>query len=131
MAQTDVTTKQGQNLQAREEGAPAQKYLRPAVNIVETDEGLMLTADLPGATREGLQVNMEGDILTISAPMSITIPGTPVYQEFQPTTYFRQFAMPDIFDHTKARADLSNGILTVRVPKKEAAKPHRIEIQTS
>ena len=117
------------NVQAREETRSKEKYIRPAVNIIETEEGLVLTADIPGAAKETLDVNVEKGILTISAPTSHTMPGQPVYQEFELANYYRQFSIPESLDHEKARADFTNGILTLTVPKAEAAKPKRIEVK--
>jgi HSP20 family molecular chaperone IbpA len=117
------------NVQTREETRSQEKYIRPAVNIIETEEGLVLTADIPGAAKENLDVNVEKGILTISAPTSHSMPGQSVYQEFELANYYRQFSIPESLDHVKARADFTNGILTLTVPKAEAAKPKRIEIK--
>ena len=117
------------NVQTREETRSDDKYIRPAVNIIETEEGLILTADIPGATKEGLNVNVEKGILTVSAPVSHALPGRPVYQEFELANYYRQFAIPESLDHEKAKAEFNNGILTLRVPKAEIAKPKRIEVR--
>ena len=117
------------NVQAREETRSKEKYIRPAVNIIETEEGLVLTADIPGAAKETLDVNVEKGILTISAPTSHSMPGQAVYQEFELANYYRQFSIPESLDHEKARADFTNGILTLTVPKAEAAKPKRIDVK--
>ena len=116
------------DVQTREETRSTDRFLRPAVNIVETEEGLLLTADIPGATKEKLDVNVEKGILTITAPIGYQATGTPVYQEFELATYFRQFTIPESLDHGKAKADYHNGILTVRIPKSEAALPRKIEV---
>jgi len=116
-------------VQTREETRSTENYIRPAVNIIETDEGLVLTADLPGATKEGLDVNVEKGILTIVAPAHHTVPGQSAYREFELATYYRQFSIPESLDHEKARAEYTNGILTLRVPKAEVAKPKRIEVK--
>lgn len=55
--------------------------------------------------------------------------GTPAYSEFQLGNYYRQFTIPESLDHQKAKADFVNGILTLRSPKAEIAKPRRIEVQ--
>ena len=118
-----------QNVQAREETRSNERYLRPAVNIIEDEEGLVLTADIPGAAKEALDVNVEKGILTISAPARHTVPGTSAYREFELANYYRQFTIPESLDHEKARADYVNGILTLWVPKAEVAKPKRIAVQ--
>ncbi|HZV83204.1 MAG TPA: Hsp20/alpha crystallin family protein [Geobacteraceae bacterium] len=116
------------NIPAREETRSSEKYIKPAVNIIETEQGLTLTADIPGASRETLDVNVEKGILTISAPVKRSVPGTPLYTEFELFNYYRQFSISESLAHDKATADLSNGILTLKVPKAEAAKPRKIEI---
>lgn len=117
------------NLQTREETRSSEKYIKPAVNIVETDEGLILTADVPGAAKESLAVSVEKGILTINAQVSHDMPGQPVYTEFQLASYYRQFSIPETLDQQRARADLANGILTLQIPKAEAAKPRKIEVK--
>lgn len=115
----------------REETRSSEKFIKPAVNIIETEEGLTLTADVPGAAKNALEVNVEKGILTISAPVTRSMPGNPTYSEFELASYYRQFSIPESLDHEKAKADLVNGILTLRVPKAEVAKPRKIEITVS
>ncbi len=119
------------NLRAREETRSNDKFVKPAVNIIETEEGLTLAADVPGASKDTLEVNVEKGILTISAPVSRGMPGTRNYTEFELATYYRQFSIPETLDHTNAKAELVNGVLTLRIPKAEAAKPRKIEIKVS
>ncbi len=117
------------SVQTREEMRSNERYIRPAVNIIETEEGLVLTADIPGAAKEGLDVNVEKGILTISAPARHTLPGTSAYREFELANYYRQFSIPESLDHEKSRAEYVNGILTLRIPRAEVAKPRRIEVK--
>ena len=130
MAANSLTERNDErNIQTREETRSNDKYIRPAVNILETEEALILTADMPGATKESLEVNFEKGILTISAPVTHTMPGQPDYTEFELADYYRQFTIPESLAHEKARAEFKNGILTLRVPKAELAKPKKIEIR--
>ena len=117
------------NVQKREETRSNERYIRPAVNIIETEEGLVLTADIPGASKESLDVNVEKGILTIIAPAQHKVPGTSAYREFELASYYRQFTIPESLDHEKAHADYVYGILTLRIPKAEVAKPKRIAVQ--
>jgi len=130
MAANSLTERNDErNIQPGEETRSNEKYIRPAVNILETEEALVLTADMPGATKESLEVNFEKGILTISAQVSHTMPGQTDYTEFELGNYYRQFTIPESLTHEKARADFKNGILTLRVPKAESAKPKRIEVR--
>jgi len=118
-------------LQAREETRSSDKYLKPAVNIIETENGLTLTADIPGASKETLDINVEKGILTINAPLARSVPGSTVYAEFELAPYYRQFSIPESLNHDKASAELANGILTLKIPKAEAAKPRKIDISVA
>ena len=130
MAANSLTERNDErNVQSREETRSNERYIRPAVNIIETEEGLVLTADIPGASKDALDVNVEKGILTISAPARHTVPGTSAYREFELSSYYRQFTIPESLDHEKAHADYANGILTLRIPKAEVAKPRKIEVQ--
>lgn len=115
--------------QSREETRAPERFLRPAVSIVEDEAGLLLTADLPGTTKEALDIHVEKGILTINAPVSRQMPGRPVYSEFEWAPYYRQFQIPDLIDQTKVKAEFNNGVLTLQLPKAEAAKPRRIDVQ--
>lgn len=119
------------DLQPREETRSQEKFIKPAVNIIETEDGLVLTADIPGAAKDALEVNVEKGILTISAGASRVMPGIPGYTEFELASYYRQFSIPEGLDQTKAKAELANGILTLHIPKAEAAKPRKIEVKVS
>lgn len=119
------------NEQGREETRSSEKFIKPAVNIIETEEGLTFAADVPGASRDTLEINVEKGILTISAPVTRKMPGSIGYSEFDLVSYYRQFSIPEGLDHEKAKADLNNGILTLRVPKAEVAKPRRVEVKVA
>ena len=130
MAANSLTERNDErNVQAREETRSNERFIRPAVNIIEDGDGLVLTADIPGAAKESLDINVEKGILTISAPAQHTVPGTSAYREFELASYYRQFTIPESLDHEKAHADYMNGILTLRIPKAEVAKPKRIAVQ--
>lgn len=133
MAADNLTKRNNESsVQAREETRSNENFIRPAVNIIETDEGLVLTADIPGAAKESLDVNVEKGILTISAPVQHTMPGNPTYREFELTgSYYRQFTIPESLDHEKAKAEYINGILTLRVPKAQAVKPKKIAVKVA
>lgn len=118
-----------QSVQSREETRAGERYIRPAVDIIETEAGLTLLADIPGAVKEQLDVNVEKGVLTISAPAVRTMPGRSVLKEFETAPYYRQFSIPEVLDHEKAEADYTNGLLTLKIPKAEAAKPRRINIK--
>lgn len=131
MADKITQRNDNKHVHTREDTRSGEHYIRPAVNIIETGDGLTLTADIPGAAKERLDVNVEKGILTISAPASRTMPGNPVFKEFETAPYYRQFSIPEVLDHEKAEADYANGLLTLKIPKAKAAKPRKIEIKVA
>lgn len=92
---------------------------------------MTLTADIPGAAKDTLDINVDQGILTIYAPVSRSMPGQPVYTEFELAPYYRQFSIPEVLDLKKVKADFANGILTLHLTKAEAAKPHKIAIKAA
>jgi HSP20 family protein len=132
MAANSLTERdQERNVQQREETRAPERFLRPAVNIIEEESGLVLTADLPGASKENIDINVEKGILTINAPVTRDLPGRPVYTEFEWAPYYRQFQIPDLIDTSAVKAEFNNGVLRLQLPKADAAKPRRIEVSVA
>lgn len=132
MADTSVAKRDDEkSLQSREETRANERYIKPAVNIFETDDGLTLIADIPGAAKNTLDINVEKGILTLNAPVSRSMPGRSLYTEFEFAHYYRQFSIPETLDHEKAKAEFSDGVLTLKVPMAEAAKPRKIEVKVA
>jgi len=117
------------NLQTREDTRASERYITPAVDIIETDDGLTLIADIPGAAKDTLNVTVEQGIMTINAPASRSMPGQSIYTEFEIAHYYRQFSIPETLNNEKSKADYKNGQLILKVPVSEAAKPRKIKIK--
>ncbi len=118
------------SLQSREETRPLHSYLIPAVDIYETEEAMVLVADLPGLPRESVGIHVEKGVLTIEGQVDEKGEGEVIYREFSSKPYYRQFRIPDSVDSQKAVADFKNGVLTLTLPRAEKAKPRRIQIAT-
>lgn len=103
------------------------QYISPLVDIFETDEGLTLVADMPGLDDKSLDISIEQNVLTIKgdAPAG---KGEGHLSEFAMAGYWRQFVLSDNFDAEKADAFIKHGVMTLKIPKAEAAKPKRIEV---
>lgn len=118
--------------QVRRDGSePETPALVPLVDVTEDDAGITLVADLPGATRETLSLNVDGDTLTIEAPISLEEPGElrAVYAEVRSGRYRRSFTLSRELDSGRIEASLRDGVLTLRLPKLEEARPRRIEVR--
>jgi len=106
-----------------------ERYMRPPVDIYEAPNGLVLIADLPGVTKDNLEVKVDDGLLTIQAKAADMVPGEPVYREYELAGFFRQFEVVDDIDVEKIKAELKNGVLMLNLPLSEKAKPKRIEVK--
>lgn len=114
----------------QEEASPGEALLLPPVDVVEDEGGITLYADLPGVARENLDLHVDGENLFIDGKISLEMPKEmeATHVEVARSRYRRVFALSREFDTGKLTADLKQGVLTVRIPKAEHAKPRRIEI---
>jgi HSP20 family molecular chaperone IbpA len=132
MAERTVAQYNGEKeIQRKEETRSQERYVTPPVDIYETAEGLVVKADLPGVAKDGLDVQVENNLLTIRAQASHAAPGDLLYREYELAHFFRQFELTDRVDQQKISADLKNGVLTLSLPKAEEAKPRRIDVRLS
>ena len=119
----------GLEREATEQRAVA--HLVPPVDIIEDGEGITVRADLPGVSRENLSIGVDGDTLTVEATVNLGESANvqPVYAEVRTAHYKRSFVLSRDLDTGKINASIRNGVLTLRVPKREQAKPRRVEIK--
>ena len=109
----------------------AEPALLPPVDVLEDSSGITLYADMPGVPKDRLQLRVEGDQLTLEGEMVLAMPaGTePSHAEVQLSRYRRTFTLSKELDADKVSAELSQGVLRVRIPKAEHAQPRRINVQ--
>lgn len=112
-------------------GTPEPRLLfNPPIDIYETPEGLVLYADLPGVTAEGLDLQVQDNRLTLFGRIqgADQSPSNMVHQEYQEGDFLRSFILSDEVDHERIQAKLTNGVLRVDLPRAARAKPRRIEV---
>ena len=101
----------------------------PKTDIYETEEAITLLADLPGVERNQLDINVEDRQLTITGMIKESeAPSEPVYSEYGVGGYTRSFRLGDTIDQSKINASLTDGVLTLVLPKADRLKPRKIEI---
>jgi HSP20 family protein len=115
----------------REVTRARERYAQPPVDIYETDNTLILLADMPGVSKEDLEVRVDQDTLTIQGKAKDLVPGEPVYREFELTGFFRQFEISDDIATDKINAELKYGVLSLTLPKAEKAREKKIEVKVS
>ncbi len=109
----------------------AETAMLPAVDIFEDEGGITLHADMPGISKERLNVSVEGNLLSIEGDAELSTPEgmEALHADVRSTHYQRSFTLSSEMDTEKVDASLKNGVLTLRIPKKEELKPRKIEIQ--
>lgn len=106
-----------------------ERYLTPAVDIYENEKGLTLVADVPGSSKDGIDIKVEEGLLTIKAEAKYQLREDRIYHEFDIMNYWRQFRLSDQVDAEKIEAKLEHGVLTLELPKAEKAKPRKIDVK--
>ena len=132
MVEKTVATPAEQQAPAPQEATRAEdRYMAPPVDIFEDTEGLVVVADLPGATRESLDIRVDQGVLTIEARTGHVAPGTPIHREYQLVNFFRQFQLPERVSVGEISADLKNGVLTLHLPWAPEVQPRKIQVKSS
>ena len=105
----------------------------PPVDIVESNDGLMVKAEVPGLEKDSFKVSVEDNVLTISGEKKMEYDETDKDQNYHRVertygSFSRSFTLPNTVDVKKVNAKYRNGVLEVKLPKSEEAKPKEIEI---
>jgi HSP20 family protein len=102
----------------------------PAANIFENDNEYLLELEMPGVKKEGLEISVEGNELSVRGRTErAKPPGEPVYCESIGADYCRSFELSNDVDASKIRAELNQGVLCLHLPKAEGVKPRKIQIE--
>ncbi|NRO94786.1 Hsp20 family protein [Paraburkholderia sp. NMBU_R16] len=129
-----ATQAQGSSTTARNPGneqtATRQVRLAPDVDIFEDRHGITLYADLPGVPREKLDVRVHDGSLTIEAEAVVPTPSGLRLQhaEIRHPHFARAFTLSPDFDVSRIDAQLRDGVLKLTIPRRDEAKPRRVEI---
>ena len=120
---------------ANQSKTPARRYVRPAASITETTDGFVVQVEMPGVNRQGLEITFENGELTLVGHRTPAAPGhhgatapEALYRESRQADFRRVFEVDSTIDAARIGANLEQGLLTLNLPKAEAAKPRRIEI---
>ncbi len=105
----------------------------PPVDVIEDATGITLYADLPGVSKEQLNLRVEADTLTIEGEVGLATPeGLQAnHAEVSVPRYRRVFTLSKELDPEKIAAELNHGVLKLRIPKAEHAQPRKVQIRVS
>jgi HSP20 family protein len=129
-----LTQTQTENRPVREaDGAGQQaqrEFLQPPVNVVETNDGYILEAEMPGVGKDGLEVLLEDNELTIVGHRRAAFDGgEALYRESVDHDFRRSFVLDPAIDTAKIAARIDRGVLTLTLPKAEKVKPRKISVE--
>jgi len=104
-------------------------YVTPLANILETPEGYTLETEMPGVTKDGVEVLVEnGELTLIGRRRSFETKGRELFRESRRLDYRRVFELDPSIDLEHVTAKIVNGVLRVHLPKSENVKPRKVMI---
>jgi HSP20 family protein len=119
---------------AQKESRPAtdnrqKEFISPEVNIFETKDGYVLEAEMPGVRKDGLEITLEGNEITILGHRHFEpLSGEALFRESRDLDYRRVFELDPAIDTSKISARMDQGVLTLTLPKSERVKPRKIAV---
>ena len=134
-----MQTSQSQELQERDEqhleagdGNSQRRLFVPRSDVYETDEAIVVVAEMPGVDRDNVEITLEKNVLTISGRVSDESPEgyRLVLNEYGSGDFERRFALSQTVDREGIAAEVKGGILTLTLPKAREAQPRRIEVKS-
>ena len=128
--ETVQTTDRNQEV-AEAERTRAGMVYRPVVDIVEKADELVIYADMPGVTRDSIDIRFEDGALSLHGRVESRQGANTTYllQEYGVGDFHRVFQVSEAIDATKITAEYQDGVLVLRMPKVEAVRPRKIEVQ--
>lgn len=105
-------------------------YATPLVNIRSTKDGYELMAEMPGVSKEGVEITVENGQLTLAGHRRpVQVSGRRIYRERREHDFRRVYELDPSLDASRVTAKIDQGVLTVTLPKAEAVKPRRITVE--
>src|SRR5213078_857470 len=109
--------------------AQNEQFVAPAASVVEASDGYTLEVEMSGVNKEGLEISVENNELTIVGRRSLpAVEGTLIHRESRPENYRRTFELDPSIDANKISAKIDQGVVTLTLPKAEHVKPRKITV---
>ena len=107
----------------------AEQFVTPVASVVEDGDVYLLRVEMPGVNKEGLEISVENNELTITGRRSLAqIEGTLIHRESRPENFRRVFELDPSIDADKISAKVDQGLVTLTLPKAEHVKPRKITV---
>jgi len=122
-------TKENTQVATNNQQARREEYVAPQVNIFENKDGYVLEAEMPGVNKQGLEITLEDNEITIVGHRNTEPPsGQLLFRERHLADFRRVFELDPAIDRTKIFARMDQGVLTLALPKSEKVKPRKIRV---
>jgi HSP20 family protein len=109
--------------------AQSEQFGAPSASVIEAADGYMLEVEMPGVNKQGLELSVENNELTIIGRRSLpTVEGTLIHHESRPENYRRTFELDPSIDAGNISAKFDQGLVTLTLPKAEHVKPRKITV---
>jgi HSP20 family protein len=128
MTAHDTLAKRDQAEVVRKERKEETVFFRPATDVLETPEAVVLRFDMPGVSKDHVDITVDKGTLTVTGHADKEQTGQCVYRETRIGDYERQFTLTEDVDVDKVMAEMDAGVLTIHIPKAEKAKPKKIKV---
>ena len=111
------------------EPVATEEFLAPFASIFETTDGYTLEVEMPGVNREGLDISIENNELTLTGRRSLpAVDGTVLHRESRRENFRRTFELDPSIDGNRITAKIDQGVVTLTLPKSEEVKPRKITV---
>jgi HSP20 family protein len=109
--------------------AQSEQFIAPPASVIEASDGYILELEMPGVTKDGLDISVENNELTIVGRRSLPkIEGTLIHHESRPENFRRTFELDPSIDADKIGAKIEQGLVMLTLPKAEHVKPRKITV---
>jgi HSP20 family protein len=130
MTEQELQVQQKRELEKKRETTFPARMFVPATDIFETDQALTMMIEMPGVSKDTIEVKVEDDILTIDGRIDFSkYDGLQaLYTEYNVGNYSRTFQLSNAIEQSAIKAELTDGVMKLTLPKAERAKPRRINV---
>ncbi|MGA2794696.1 MAG: Hsp20/alpha crystallin family protein [Roseiarcus sp.] len=130
MAEQELQVQPKREVEKKQESTVPVRSFLPVTDIFETDQALTVVLEMPGVSKESVEVGVENDVITIAGRIDFSkYEGLqPLYTEYNIGNYSRSFQISSKIEQDGIKAELKDGVMTLVLPKAEKAKPRRISV---
>jgi HSP20 family molecular chaperone IbpA len=130
MTEQELQVQQKREIETKQESTVPVRSFMPVTDIFETDQALTVVLEMPGVSKESVEVGVESDVLTIAGRIDFSKYNglQPLYTEYNIGNYSRSFQISSKIEQDGIKAELKDGVMTLVLPKAEKAKLRRISV---